>query len=69
MSAVAVDVKTLVIDGQEVSARAGQTILEVARETTSRFLRCAISMASAMWAHAGCAWWRSRATTSCSLPA
>src|SRR6202021_2037064 len=28
----AVDVKTLVIDGQEVSARAGQTILEVARE-------------------------------------
>src|SRR5580692_8804325 len=30
--AVAVDVKTLVIDGQEVSARAGQTILEVARE-------------------------------------
>jgi bidirectional [NiFe] hydrogenase diaphorase subunit len=32
MSAVAVDVKTLVIDGQEVSARAGQTILEVARE-------------------------------------
>jgi bidirectional [NiFe] hydrogenase diaphorase subunit len=28
----AVDVKTLVIDGEEVSARAGQTILEVARE-------------------------------------
>ena len=28
----AVDVKTLVIDEQEVSARAGQTILEVARE-------------------------------------
>ena len=27
-----VDVKTLVIDGQEVSARAGRTILEVARE-------------------------------------
>jgi len=27
-----VDVKTLVIDGHEVSARAGQTILEVARE-------------------------------------
>ncbi|MFZ0743738.1 MAG: bidirectional hydrogenase complex protein HoxU [Terracidiphilus sp.] len=27
-----VDVKTLVIDGEEVSARAGQTILEVARE-------------------------------------
>jgi bidirectional [NiFe] hydrogenase diaphorase subunit len=27
-----VDVKTLTIDGQEVSARAGQTILEVARE-------------------------------------
>ena len=27
-----VDVKTLFIDGQEVSARAGQTILEVARE-------------------------------------
>ena len=27
-----VDVKTLVIDGKEVSARAGQTILEVARE-------------------------------------
>jgi len=27
-----VDVKTLIIDGQEVSARAGQTILEVARE-------------------------------------
>jgi bidirectional [NiFe] hydrogenase diaphorase subunit len=27
-----VDVKTLVIDGQNVSARAGQTILEVARE-------------------------------------
>ena len=26
------DVKTLIIDGQEVSARAGQTILEVARE-------------------------------------
>ena len=26
------DVKTLVIDEQEVSARAGQTILEVARE-------------------------------------
>jgi bidirectional [NiFe] hydrogenase diaphorase subunit len=32
MSTVAVDVKTLVIDGQNVSARAGQTILEVARE-------------------------------------
>ena len=31
MSAV-VDVKTLVIDGKNVSARAGQTILEVARE-------------------------------------
>ncbi len=28
----AVDVKTLVIDGKNVSARAGQTILEVARE-------------------------------------
>ncbi len=28
----AVDVKTLIIDGQEVSARDGQTILEVARE-------------------------------------
>ena len=28
----AADVKTLVIDGHEVSARAGQTILEVARE-------------------------------------
>jgi predicted molibdopterin-dependent oxidoreductase YjgC len=27
-----VGVKTLLIDGQEVSARAGQTILEVARE-------------------------------------
>jgi bidirectional [NiFe] hydrogenase diaphorase subunit len=25
-------VKTLIIDGQELSARAGQTILEVARE-------------------------------------
>ena len=25
-------VKTLIIDGQEVSARSGQTILEVARE-------------------------------------
>jgi bidirectional [NiFe] hydrogenase diaphorase subunit len=32
MSAVAVDVKTLVIDGVEVSARADQTVLEVARE-------------------------------------
>ena len=30
---VEVDVKTLVIDGEEVSARAGQTILEVARES------------------------------------
>ena len=29
---VAVDVKTLVIDGKDVSGRAGQTILEVARE-------------------------------------
>ena len=29
----AVDVKTLVIDGKNVSARAGQTILEVARES------------------------------------
>jgi N-methylhydantoinase B/oxoprolinase/acetone carboxylase alpha subunit len=28
----AVDVKTLVIDGKNVSARAGQTILEVAKE-------------------------------------
>ena len=28
----AVEVKTLIIDGEEVSARAGQTILEVARE-------------------------------------
>ncbi len=28
----AVDVKTLIIDGEDVSARAGQTILEVARE-------------------------------------
>lgn len=28
----AVDIKTLVIDGKDVSARAGQTILEVARE-------------------------------------
>ena len=32
MSAISVDVKTLTIDGQQVSARAGQTILEVARE-------------------------------------
>ena len=32
MTAEAVDVKTLVIDEVEVSARAGQTILEVARE-------------------------------------
>ena len=32
MSVVETDVKTLVIDEQEVSARAGQTILEVARE-------------------------------------
>jgi bidirectional [NiFe] hydrogenase diaphorase subunit len=33
MSAVpAIDVKTLTIDGKEVSARAGQTILEVAKE-------------------------------------
>ncbi len=32
MSAAAVDVKTLFIDGKNVSARAGQTILEVARE-------------------------------------
>ena len=32
MTAEAVDVKTLVIDDVEVSARAGQTILEVARE-------------------------------------
>ena len=29
---VAVDVKTLVIDGINVSARADQTVLEVARE-------------------------------------
>src|SRR5580658_2599755 len=36
MSAAAVDVKTLVIDGQEVSARAGQTILEVALEHNIR---------------------------------
>ena len=32
MTTTSVDVKTLTIDGQEVSARAGQTILEVARE-------------------------------------
>jgi bidirectional [NiFe] hydrogenase diaphorase subunit len=32
MSAAAVDVKTLFIDGKNVSARAGQTILEVAQE-------------------------------------
>jgi bidirectional [NiFe] hydrogenase diaphorase subunit len=32
MSTISVDVKTLTIDGQQVSARAGQTILEVARE-------------------------------------
>jgi bidirectional [NiFe] hydrogenase diaphorase subunit len=32
MSPAAVDIKTLVIDGKDVSARAGQTILEVARE-------------------------------------
>ena len=32
MTAEAVDVKTLVIDDVEVSARAGQTILDVARE-------------------------------------
>ena len=31
---VAVDVKTLVIDGKDVSGRAGQTILEVARENS-----------------------------------
>src|ERR1022692_2748004 len=29
---VAIDVKTLIIDGKAVSGRAGQTILEVARE-------------------------------------
>jgi bidirectional [NiFe] hydrogenase diaphorase subunit len=33
---VAVDVKTLEIDGRQVSARAGQTILEVARENNIR---------------------------------
>ena len=32
MSAAAVKVKTLTIDGHDVSARADQTILEVARE-------------------------------------
>ncbi len=32
--APAVDIKTLTIDGKEVSARAGQTILEVARENS-----------------------------------
>ena len=32
MSVAETDVKTLVIDEQEVSARSGQTILEVARE-------------------------------------
>lgn len=32
MSPAAVDVKTLTIDGKDVSARAGQTILEVAQE-------------------------------------
>ncbi len=32
----AIDVKTLVIDGKNVSARAGQTILEVARENNIR---------------------------------
>jgi len=32
MTTTSVDVKTLTIDGKEVSARAGQTILEVARE-------------------------------------
>lgn len=32
MSTAAVDVKTLIIDEQDVSGRAGQTILEVARE-------------------------------------
>ncbi len=32
MSAAAVEIKTLTIDGKDVSARAGQTILEVARE-------------------------------------
>ena len=36
MSAMEADVKTLVIDEQEVSAHAGQTILEVARENEIR---------------------------------
>ncbi len=40
-----VDVKTLVIDGKNVSARAGQTILEVAAKTASRFRRYATWMA------------------------
>jgi len=31
---IAVDIKTLTIDGKEVSARAGQTILEVAKENS-----------------------------------
>jgi bidirectional [NiFe] hydrogenase diaphorase subunit len=38
---VETDVKTLVIDEQEVSARAGQTILEVARRMISTFPRSA----------------------------
>jgi len=52
-------IKTLCIDGKDVSARAEQTILSVAREN-GIFIPtlCALRGLSRSWALAACAWWK-----------
>ena len=63
------EVKTLIIDEQEVSARAGRPSLKWRGRTTSTFPPSAIWTGFATWARAACAWSRSRAATSCCPPA
>ena len=53
--------KTLTIDGRQISAEDGATILRPPPRLGSRSRRCAIWTASTTWAPAGCASWRSRA--------
>ena len=53
----------LTIDGMACQAKEGATILEVARETASRFPRSVITKRWDPRAGAASAWWRSRGET------
>lgn len=64
----AVDVKTLIIDGMDVSARQDQTVLDVARENNI-FIPTLCHLEGLTEAErAGCAWWRLKVRRNYFLP-